>query len=534
MARDITLILSPSESEEGEALAKKAAAELGLSKEEIRGVAVLKRSVDARRKRVKIVLRCRVYTEGDAPDAAAGGADEPLPQWREADPSRRVVIVGAGPAGLFAALRLLEEGITPIIVEQGRDAATRKIDIQKMEESGRVNPASNYCFGEGGAGTFSDGKLYTRSRKRGNVAKIFSIFCMHGASPVIKTDARPHIGSDKLPAVIMAIRKRIIALGGEVRFNAKCTSLVVSAGRVCGVRTEAGDEILGDAVIYACGHSARGSYRLLADAAAKAGTHEPLFEAKTFAMGVRVEHPRALIDAIQLRQAAASLPAAEYRLSAQCSGRGVYTFCMCPGGIVVPAAAAPDEIVVNGMSPSSRNTAWSNSAVVVEVRAEDAAKESGCSEGAGLAEAAFAFQTQLGIMAHAQGDGLKAPAQRLTDFLLGRESATFPATSYAPGVNPSRLDLWLPAHISRRLKEAFDVFGAKMKGFVTEDALLIASETRTSSSIRIARDARTLECLALPGLYPAGEGAGYSGGIVSSAIDGERCAGAIIAQLVRS
>lgn len=519
MITRINLTVNPGDTINERFLTHAAAKQTGLSPGEINAVHILKKSVDARRKNIKIILRCEIFAGDSFPGENTGTFT--LPEWKEADPAKRVIIVGSGPAGLFAALRLLEDGITPIIVERGADAETRKKDIDKIPETQRINPESNYCFGEGGAGTFSDGKLYTRSDKRGSVAKTVEIFCAHGGSSRLRTDAHPHIGTEKLPAIIKAVRQTIISRGGQIKFLTKCTALLTDKNGVCGIKTQTGEEITGRAVILACGHSTYDLYGILEKAALDRG-HKPeeLIAAKTFAMGVRVEHPRELIDSIQYHRNKMEMPAAEYRLSAQCGNRGVYTFCMCPGGIVVPASSSDEEIVVNGMSPSGRDTGWSNSAVVVEIRPEDIGAENSPGK-------ALLFQQELGFETKRQGESQRAPAQRLTDFLEGKLSSSFPASSYTPGLVPSVLDTWMPEHIISRLKEGFEIFGKKMNGFITSEALLIASETRTSSPVRILRDKETLESTVLPGLYPAGEGAGYSGGIVSSAMDGEKCAAKI-------
>lgn len=519
MITSANLTVGPRDRTTAAFLKKTAADQLRLDPDRINAVHIVKRSVDARRKTIKTILRCEIFTDDSFPEKPGPGIRPP--EWKAADPSKRVVIVGSGPAGLFAALRLLEDGITPVIVERGADVDTRKTDIADIARAQRINPRSNYCFGEGGAGTFSDGKLFTRSDKRGNIAKTLEIFCIHGGPPELRTDFHPHIGTDKLPAIVKAMRETIVSRGGEIKFLTRCIGFIVGGNSVRGIKTDAGEEIYAEAVILACGHSTRDVYGMVAEAAETAG-RKPWagMAAKPFAMGVRVEHPRELIDAIQYHGHHEGLPAAEYRLSAHCGGRGVYTFCMCPGGFVVPAAASDDEIVVNGMSPSGRNSRWSDAAVVVEIQPEDI----GSSENP---ERALRFQQELGTLAKTHGEGQKAPAQRLTDFLKGERSAFLPESSYAPGLVPSRLDAWLPEHIAPRLKAGLDAFGKKMRGFVTDDATLIASETRTSSPVRILRDAETLESVVLQRLFPAGEGAGYSGGIVSSAMDGEKCAAKI-------
>lgn len=536
MQYEVTIRVLPGE-ESDEALIKgKILRELEgkakLRPSDVTALTLSKKSVDARRGRLSMVLRYTVYA-GEQPGS------RPVPEWKQADPGRRVIIVGSGPAGLFAALRLLEEGITPIIVERGAEAPERKRDIADITRKGQINPDSNYCFGEGGAGTFSDGKLYTRSNKRGDIGRILTILVAHGAEKGILTDAHPHVGSDRLPLIVAAVRNTILSRGGEFRFHTRMTGLAVEGGRVCGIfaepvpaKAEASDSFLrADAVILAAGHSADDVYEYLA--AGKAADPEgrevsfaPPLEAKTFAVGVRVEHPRELIDRIQYhgRGEAASMGAAEYRLVTQEGDRGVYSFCMCPGGLIVPSASAEEGLVVNGMSSSGRNGRWSNAAVVVETRPEDVPGEFRLESGDQLA--GLRFRRALEAEAKRQGDGQKAPAQRMVDFLARRDSASLPPCSYSPGVVPSRLDLWLPARVADRLAAAFRAFDRNMRGFIDGEAILVAVETRTSSPVRIVRDPESLECATLPGLYPAGEGSGYAGGIVSSAMDGEKCAAA--------
>ncbi len=487
----------------------------------------VKKSIDARRGQVKIHLRYNVFIDEEPCDPQTNF----LPAWKKADGSatggvlKSVVIIGSGPAGLFAALRLLESGIKPIIVERGQETHQRKIDIAKISTQKLVNGDSNYCFGEGGAGTFSDGKLYTRSNKRGNINKCLQIFVHFGANPKILTDAHPHIGTEKLPGVINAIKDFIKEMGGEFYFNSRCVDFIKENNAICGaivqnVLTGEKSEVRGNKVILATGHSANDIYELLARTAPES------LEAKTFAMGVRVEHPRSLIDNIQFHGKTEGMAAAEYKLVTQVQERGVYSFCMCPGGFVVPSATAPDQIVVNGMSASGRNSQWSNSAIVVETRPEDIpqefiqkAKDKGTPVLAGLL-----YRTWLEQETKTHGQAQKAPCQVLTDFLEHKDSLEIPKTSYTPGIVPSRLDQWLPPQIENRLEQAFKDFDKNMKGFISDQALLIASETRTSTPVRILRDKDTLESVILKGLYPAGEGSGYSGGIVSSAMDGEKCA----------
>lgn len=514
-----------------------------------------KKSLDARHGKAKFVMRYDVYIGEEAPSQ-----EDLLPQWKSVKGSKckSVLVVGSGPAGLFGALKLLEGGVKPIIIERGSDTKTRKVDIAKISTRGLLDSDSNYCFGEGGAGTFSDGKLFTRSNKRGNVGQVLRIFNHFGADASILTDAHPHIGTDKLPYIINAMRAKIIELGGEFYFNTRCTGFITSGkNSVDGIKTvntKSGEEkdFFADAVLLATGHSAGDIYELLAKTAPQA------LEAKTFAAGVRIEHPRATIDAIQFH--GRKMPnAAEYSLTSQQTGssktgnaasygkedeRGVYTFCMCPGGFVVPSATESGTIVVNGMSAAKRNSNWSNSAVVVETRPEDIpekfkemAKKNGCSALAGLyfrssIEREAFLQANTGSGGNSM-EGQKAPAQLLEDFLSHKKSPQekLPKTSYFPGITSSRLDQWLPAQIARRMEKAFKEFNKKMKGFICGEALLIAPETRTSTPVRILRDRESYECCALKKLYPAGEGSGYSGGIVSSAMDGINACAKIMERL---
>ena len=489
----------------------------------------VKKSIDARHGQLKLHLRYKVYI-GEKPEAAG----EWKPLWKScagADSQHTVIIVGAGPAGLFGALKLLESGIKPVIIERGVQTSQRRKDIALISTKGMVNGDSNYCFGEGGAGTFSDGKLYTRSNKRGDISTILRIFNFFGAEEKILTDAHPHIGTDRLPQVINAMRDKIIELGGEFHFSERVTAFVTEAvgEKLCvkGVETqntETGEKSCfeGKAVLLATGHSATDIYKILAKLAPDA------LEAKTFAAGVRVEHLRELIDKIQYhgRGAENGLGAAEYRVTAQVEGRGVYSFCMCPGGFVVPSSSGPGEIVVNGMSAAARNSKWSNAAIVVEIRPEDfpascveQAIKDGCVDLAGLY-----FRERIEKLAFENGNGQAAPAQRLTDFLAGRKSESLPSSSYTAGLVSSELGSWLPSHIAERLKKGFVEIDRNMHGFISSEALMIAPETRTSTPVRILRDKESFECKAIAGLFPAGEGSGYSGGIVSSAMDGENAA----------
>ncbi|MBR0031364.1 MAG: FAD-dependent oxidoreductase [Treponema sp.] len=538
MRTELLITVEPEEEKNQNIIEKKILQQLDkknirAKKEEITYV-IEKKSIDARHRKIKIILKYRVFIN-ETPDD-----NEKLPEWKQADEKKRVVIVGTGPAGLYAAFRLLEDGIKPILVDRGTDAESRKKDIELIRNEGILNANSNYCFGEGGAGTFSDGKLYTRSNKRGDIRKIHRIFTEFGASKSILTDAHPHIGTDKLPGIISGMRKKILEKGGEFHFDSLCTDLIVeksSAGKkfraagvkVQNVRTGEKSEIRGEKVILATGHSAADIYKIISRISPES------LEAKTFAVGVRVEHPRALIDSIQFHGKAMQ-QAAEYRLTAQSGERGVYSFCMCPGGFVVPCATAENQIVVNGMSASGRNSRWSNSAIVVERKPEDIpedfrkqAESDGCPALAGLY-----WRTWLEEETFRHADGQKAPAQRLTDFLAHKDSKNLPESSYKPGLSVSRLDNWLPREISTRLSEAFKSFDKSMSGFVCDDAILIASETRTSTPVRILRDKETLECLGIEGLYPCGEGSGYSGGIGSSAMDGERAASMVCRSFKKS
>ena len=501
--------------------------EYGFDVRTIYGVRILKRSVDARQRQIFINLKVRVYVNELPQDDAYVKTDYPNVEGRP-----QVVVVGAGPGGLFAALRLIELGLRPIVLERGKNVHDRKLDLANITRTQKVDSESNYCFGEGGAGAYSDGKLYTRSKKRGNTDKILNVFCQHGASTAILADAHPHIGTDKLPKVIEAIRHTIINSGGEVHFQTKMTRLlidekdaptncqvvgVVAEKNVNGIRIE--KEYLGP-VILATGHSARDVYRYLSEAKVE-------MEPKGIAVGVRLEHPSQLIDQIQYHSKQGRgkyLPAAEYAMVTQVEGRGVYSFCMCPGGFVIPAATDKEQIVVNGMSPANRGTAWSNSGMVVEVRPEDI-------EGDDVLKV-MRFQEQLERMCWQQGNRQQtAPAQRMTDFVNGRLSFDLPKSSYAPGLISSPLHFWLPKIISSRLQEGFKTFGRQAHGFLTNEATLIAVETRTSSPIRIVRDHETLQHIRVQGLFPCGEGAGYAGGIVSAGVDGERCAEMVAAYL---
>ena len=491
--------------------------EYGFDVRTIQGVRILKRSIDARQRQIYVNLKVRVYVNEQPSDDEYVRTDYPNVEGRP-----QVIVVGAGPGGLFAALRLIELGLRPIVLERGKDVHERKKDLANITKTQKVDAESNYCFGEGGAGAYSDGKLYTRSKKRGNTDKILNVFCQHGASTAILADAHPHIGTDRLPKVIEAMRHTIINSGGEVHFQTKMTQLILSGDKVVGC---VADKEYRGPVILATGHSARDVYRYLAEAKVE-------IEAKGIAVGVRLEHPSHLIDQIQYHSKQGRgkyLPAAEYSMVTQVDGRGVYSFCMCPGGFVIPAATDKEQIVVNGMSPANRGTAWSNSGMVVEVRPEDLdnvkMEEFKNVKIENKALQVMAFQEELERLCWQQGNMKQtAPSQRMVDFVNGKLSYDLPKSSYAPGLISSPLHFWMPKMISKRLQEGFKVFGRQAHGFLTNEAVLIAVETRTSSPVRIVRDRETLQHVRIQGLFPCGEGAGYAGGIVSAGVDGERCA----------
>ena len=504
--------------------------EEGLEMKSMTHIRVLKRSIDARQRIIFVNLKVRVYINEEPTD------DEYVKtEYRDVSSAPQVIVVGAGPGGLFAALRLIELGLKPVVLERGKDVHERKKDLALIARTQLVDEESNYCFGEGGAGAYSDGKLYTRSKKRGNVEKILNVFCQHGASTNILADAHPHIGTDKLPRVIENMRNTILQCGGEVHFQTKMVSFLLRTPFTLSGTPSYDDGILNEVagvkaietvsngehiereyrgpVILATGHSARDVYRYLADAGV-------FLEAKALAVGVRLEHPAQLIDQIQYHNKEGRgdyLPAAEYNFVTQVEGRGVYSFCMCPGGFVIPAATGPEQIVVNGMSPANRGTRWSNSGMVVELRPEDV-------DGEGPLKM-MRFQEELERVCWQQGNRKQtAPAQRMADFVNGKLSADLPESSYAPGLIASPLHFWMPEIIASRLRQGFRKFGAMSHGFLTNNATVIAVETRTSSPVRILRDKDTLEHVNVKGLFPCGEGAGYAGGIVSAGVDGERCA----------
>jgi uncharacterized FAD-dependent dehydrogenase len=511
MIKTVSISVMPNEAADDTAIRRYIFEEAGLKKaNRITGYTIQKRSIDARSRQPRVVMQLQVFVDEQV--TAPPVFD---PELNDVSHAKSVVIIGAGPAGLFAALRLIALGVKPIIIERGKDVRSRRRDLAAMNKEGIVNPESNYCFGEGGAGTYSDGKLYTRSTKRGNVQRILQLFHHFGADENILYDAHPHIGTNKLPHIVTAMREQIIECGGEVHFNTKLTDIVLDGDKVKAIKTSGGDTIACNSVILATGHSARDIFELLHNKKIE-------IEAKPFALGVRIEHPQLIVDQAQYHCMVrdAYLPPASYSLVAQENGRGVFSFCMCPGGIIAPAATAPGEIVVNGWSPSKRNNPYANSGTVVAVDEKDFA-----AYGFKGPLAAMQYQRMVEQSAFKAGGGeLVAPAQRMEDFVKGKVSATLPDCSYLPGVRSYAMDKVLPKEVTDALRKAMVDFGKKMKGYYTNEAILVATESRTSSPVRIPRDKETLQHPQIKGLFPCAEGAGYAGGIVSAAIDGERCA----------
>ena len=510
MQKDIEITIEPAESEQENQIKKKLSIALKVDISRIEGYKILKRSIDARSRNVIFRLQLRVFI--DEPQLA----EVFTLNYQNVSDKKRVIIVGAGPAGLFAALQCIENGMKPIVLERGKDVKQRRRDLALINKQGIVNTESNYCYGEGGAGTYSDGKLYTRSNKRGDINKVLQIFVQHGATDDILVDARPHIGTNKLPHIITAIRETILNAGGEVHFDQKVTDFIIEFGKIKGVVINNEHTLHSEAVILATGHSARDIYTLLN----KKGI---LVEAKPFALGVRIEHPQEIIDAAQYHCPVRSefLPPAYYSLVEQVGSRGVFSFCMCPGGIIAPCATHENEIVVNGWSPSKRNNPFANSGTVVQVTLEDVPGDDPLRM--------MDFQTEIEKIAFKLGGGnLVAPGQRMVDFVEGRVSATLPKNSYLPGTNSVMLKETLPDFIASSLKNALPLFGKKMKGYYTNEAILVGVESRSSSPVRIPRDRETFQHPEVTGLYPCAEGAGYAGGIVSAAIDGVNCANAVL------
>lgn len=538
MIEEYQIRILPEQAASEEGIKRYLSKEKGIDVRTLNQVRVLKRSIDARQRTIYVNLKVRAYINEFAQDDQYIHTEYPDVSSRP-----RVVVVGEGPGGLFASLRLIELGYRPVVLERGKDVRERKKDLSNITKTQKVDAESNYCFGEGGAGAYSDGKLYTRSKKRGSVDKILNVFCQHGANTNILADAHPHIGTDKLPRVIENMRNTILQCGGEVHFQTKMTSFIIDGDKVIGVEAvnlQTGtEETYRGPVILATGHSARDVYRYLAASRIE-------IEAKGIAVGVRLEHPAHLIDQIQYHNKNGRgkyLPAAEYSFVTQVDGRGVYSFCMCPGGFVIPAATGPQQLVVNGMSPSNRGTAWSNSGMVVETHPEDVASFVQEHQAILLSDASLSssaeeevlspdspltmmhFQQIVEKQCWQQGNMKQtAPAQRMADFVNNRLSYDLPKSSYAPGLISSPLHFWMPSFVSKRLQEGFNTFGKNAHGFLTNEATLIAMETRTSSPVRILRDRDTLQHVRLQGLFPCGEGAGYAGGIVSAGVDGERCA----------
>ena len=510
MKRELELVVTPEIGADMNALRAKVARKLGLAEEELTHIEVLRHSIDARHRPICVQLKLVAYIGTPYEESPI-----PLPDYQQVAGAEPILIIGAGPAGLFAALRCLERGYLPIVLERGKDVRERIQDLRAINTQHIVNEDSNYCFGEGGAGTYSDGKLYTRSKKRGDISAVLQTLVGFGATRQILVEAHPHIGTNKLPPIIKAMRERIIAQGGQIQFNTRVTELIIRDGEIGGVKTANGEAIQAKKVILATGHSARDIFEMLQQQGVA-------IELKPIAIGVRVEHAQGLIDQIQYKMAERGpyLPPSSYNIVKQIGGRGVYSFCMCPGGVIAPCATSPGEVVTNGWSSSERSRATANSGIVVELRAEEFAP---FAEHGALAGVAFqrAIEQKAWRLA---GERQSVPAQRLGDFVQGVVSADLPKTSYAPGIASVEMGKVLPPLIYGALQDGFREIGRTMRGYLTNDAVVHAPETRTSSPVRIPRDPETLEHVAIKGLYPCGEGAGYAGGIVSAAIDGMRCA----------
>jgi uncharacterized FAD-dependent dehydrogenase len=511
MPRELLLQVSPEIAANENLLYEQVAQIVRVSTKVVQKVVILKRSIDARQQAIKVNLKVSVYLIGDQ----YVEQKITLPQYKNVSNAQEIIIVGAGPAGLFAALQLIELGLKPIVIERGKDVRGRRRDLKAINVDHIVNEDSNYCFGEGGAGTYSDGKLYTRSKKRGDVDRILQLLVGFGASPDILIEAHPHIGTNKLPQIIQDIREKIIECGGQVLFEKRVTDFIIKNNEIQGIITQNGDKIIANKVILATGHSARDIFELL-------DRNKILIEAKPFALGVRAEHPQELIDKIQYSCDFRGdyLPPAPYSIVKQVNGRGMYSFCMCPGGVIAPCATSPGEVVTNGWSPSKRDQATANSGIVVELKLEDFKPFAKFGALAGM-EFQKAIEQKAWLLA---GSTQKAPAQRMVDFTQSKLSASIPKTSYVPGTTSVEMGEVFPNFLNQILKEGFLEFGKAIKGYLTNDAILHAPESRTSSPVRIPRDNETLEHVQIKGLYPCGEGAGYAGGIISAAIDGEKCA----------
>ena len=511
MPKELLFQVSPEIAADAVLLQQHLSKQIKVGINEIQHVVIVKRSIDARQKAIKINLKVVIYLQGETFQESSIA----LPDYPNVTNKQEVIVIGAGPAGLFAALQLIELGLKPIVVERGKDVRGRRRDLKAINRDHIVNEDSNYCFGEGGAGTYSDGKLYTRSKKRGDVTRILELLVAFGATPDILVEAHPHIGTNKLPQIIQDIREKIIECGGQVLFETRVTDIVIKNNEVQGVVTQNGDTISANKMILATGHSARDIFEML-------DHKKVLIEAKPFALGVRAEHPQSLIDSIQYScdYRGEHLPPAPYSIVKQVGGRGMYSFCMCPGGVIAPCATSPGEVVTNGWSPSKRDQATANSGIVIELKLEDFKPYEKFGALAGME-----FQKSIEQKAwHLAGQTQRVPAQRMIDFTQNKVSASIPPTSYVPGTTSVEMGQVFPGFLSQILREGFTEFGKSMKGYLTNDAILHAPESRTSSPVRIPRDDMSLEHLQIKGLYPCGEGAGYAGGIISAAIDGEKCA----------